>query len=456
MEKPARGRILIVDDDVSILRTLKLLLRDSFDQVHTISNPKFIPSEIKKQRYDVILLDMNFSIGKQSGDEGLFWLKQIIETDPTQVVLMITAYGEINLAIKAIKQGATDFIVKPWENTKLIATLRTGVKLCQSNRNLSRLEDQQQLIHEDKKRQFQFIPGSSPGMLEVVSIINKVAATDANVLLLGDNGTGKELIARDIHNKSERRNKIFLSVDLGSLSENLFESELFGHVKGAYTGADTDKAGRFEIAEGGTLFLDEIANLPLSLQGKLLTAIQQRKIIPLGSADEREIDIRLICATNQPLPDMVKENLFREDLLYRINTVQIEIPPLRERGEDIIQLAEHFLLKYARKYNKPQLRFTSEALQILSRHSWPGNVRELEHAVERAIILSEGNILVEEDFVFSPKSGFQEESLTSIEDIEKHYLIKSLEKNRGKLTKVAEDLNLSRQTIYRKMKKYGL
>jgi len=451
-----RGRILIVDDDVSILRTLKLLLRDDFDLVQTISNPKFIPSEIKKQRYDVILLDMNFSIGKQSGNEGLFWMKQIIEIDPTQVVLMITAYGEINLAVKAIKQGATDFIVKPWENTKLIATIRTGVKLCQSNRNLSRLEDQHQLMYEDNQRQFQFIPGSSPGMLEVVNIINKVAATDANVLLLGDNGTGKELIARDIHNKSGRRNKIFLSVDLGSLSENLFESELFGHVKGAFTGADTNKAGRFEIAEGGTLFLDEIGNLPLSLQGKLLTAIQQRKITPLGTADEREIDIRFICATNQPLLDMVKENLFREDLLYRINTVQIEIPPLRERGEDINQLAEHFLLKYARKYKKPQSRFTSGTLQKLSRHSWPGNVRELEHAVERAVILSEGNILVEDDFVFSPKSGFEEESLTSIEDIEKYYLIKSLEKNRGKLTKVAEDLNLSRQTIYRKIKKYGL
>ena len=451
-----RGRILIVDDDVSILRTLKLLLRDDFDLVQTISNPKFIPSEIKKQRYDVILLDMNFSIGKQSGDEGLFWMKQIIEIDPTQVVLMITAYGEINLAVKAIKQGATDFIVKPWENTKLIATIRTGVKLCQSNRNVSRLEDQHQLMHEDMQRQFQFIPGSSPGMLEVVNIINKVAATDANVLLLGDNGTGKELIARDIHNKSGRRNKIFLSVDLGSLSENLFESELFGHVKGAFTGADTNKAGRFEIAEGGTLFLDEIGNLPLSLQGKLLTAIQQRKITPLGTADEREIDIRFICATNQPLLDMVKENLFREDLLYRINTVQIEIPPLRERGEDINQLAEHFLLKYARKYNKPQSRFTSGTLQKLGRHSWPGNVRELEHAVERAVILSEGNILVEDDFVFSPKSGFEEESLTSIEDIEKYYLIKSLKKNRGKLTKVAEDLNLSRQTIYRKIKKYGL
>jgi len=456
MEKALRGRVLIVDDDVAIQRTLKLLLRDDFDLVQTLSNPKFIPSEIKKQAYDVVILDMNFSIGKQSGDEGLFWLKQIIGIDPKQVVIMITAYGEINLAVKAIKQGATDFIVKPWENAKLISTIRTGVKLSQSNRNISRLENQHLVIHEDNQRQFQFIPGSSPGMLDVLNIINKVADTDANVLLLGDNGTGKELIARDIHNKSGRRSKIFLSVDLGSLSENLFESELFGHVKGAFTGADANKAGRFEVAGGGTLFLDEIGNLPLSLQGKLLTAIQQRKITPLGSADEREIDIRFICATNQPLSEMVKDNLFREDLLYRINTVQIEIPPLRERGDDIIHLAEHFLLKYARKYNKPNSRFTSGALMKLSRHSWPGNVRELEHAVERAIILSEGNILVEDDFVFNQKSVFQEESLTSIEDIEKYYIIKSLEKNRGKLTKVAEDLNLSRQTIYRKIKKYGL
>jgi len=456
MENPLRGKILIVDDDVSILRTLKLLLKDDFDLVQTISNPKFIPGEIKKQSYDVVLLDMNYSIGKQSGDEGLFWMKEIFKIDPSQVVIMITAYGEINLAVKAIKQGATDFVVKPWENTKLIATIRTGVKLSQSNRKISRLEDQHLMIHEDNRRQYQFIPGSSPRMLEVMNIINKVADTDANVLLLGDNGTGKELIARDIHNRSGRRNKIFLSVDLGSLSENLFESELFGHVKGAFTGADADKPGRFEIAEGGTLFLDEIGNLPLSLQSKLLTAIQQRKITPLGSAEEREIDIRLICATNRPLNDMVKDNLFREDLLYRINTVQIEVPPLRERGDEIIHLAEHFLLKYAGKYNKPHSRLTSGALLKLSRHSWPGNVRELEHAVEKAVILSEGIILGEEDFVFNPKPGFEEESLTSIEDIEKYYIIKSLEKNRGKLTKVAEDLNLSRQTIYRKIKKYGL
>ncbi|MCJ7716178.1 MAG: sigma 54-interacting transcriptional regulator, partial [Anaerolineales bacterium] len=301
MEKPVRGRILIVDDDVSLLRTLKLLLRDDFDLIQTISNPKFIPSEIKKQRYDVILLDMNFSIGKQSGDEGLFWMKQIIEIDPTQVVIMITAYGEINLAVKAIKQGATDFIVKPWENTKLIATIRTGIKLCQSNRNISRLEDQQQMMHEDLRRQFQFIPGSSPGMLEVLNIINKVADTEANVLLLGDNGTGKELIARDIHNKSGRRNKIFMSVDLGSLSENLFESELFGHVKGAFTGAWKDKKGLVEKAHNSTLFLDEIADLKPELQTKLLRLLQDGEYKPVGSEVTRKADIRFVAATNHDL-----------------------------------------------------------------------------------------------------------------------------------------------------------
>jgi DNA-binding NtrC family response regulator len=456
MEKPICGRILIVDDDVSILRTLKLLLRDDFDLVQTISDPRFIPNEIKKQRYEVILLDMNFSIGKQSGAEGLFWMKEIFKIDPSLAVIMITAYGEINLAVEAIQQGATDFVVKPWENAKLMATIRTGVKLCQSKRELSRLEDQQKVMREDNRRQHQFIPGNSPGMLRVIHTINKVADTEANVLLLGDNGTGKELIARDIHNKSSRSDRIFLSVDLGSLSETLFESELFGHVKGAFTGADSDKAGRFELAEGGTLFLDEIGNLPPSLQGKLLSAIQQRKITPLGSSDEKDIDIRLICATNQPLHKMVEDKLFREDLLYRINTVQIEIPPLRERGDDIIQLAEHFLFTYSRKYSRSHTRFTSGALQKLRRHAWPGNVRELEHAVEKAVILSEGKVLDEEDFAFNPKPGSREESLKSLEDIEKYYIIKSLDKHRGNLTKVAEELNISRQTIYRKMKKYGL
>jgi DNA-binding NtrC family response regulator len=450
------GRILIVDDDDSICRTLKLLLKDEFDLVQTISNPGLIPGEIGKVQYDVILLDMNYAAGDQSGNEGMFWMKEIYKTDPSLVVIMITAYGEIKLAVKAIKAGATDFIVKPWENEKLIATLRTGVKLCRSNRKISRLETQQLLLQEDHSRQFRFIPGSSKGMMNIMDTINKVAGTDANVLLLGENGTGKELVAREIHNRSGRKDKVFMSVDLGSLSENLFESELFGYVKGAFTGADKDKAGRFESAGGGTLFLDEIGNLPLSLQGKLLTAIQQRRITPLGSVNEREIDIRLICATNRPLHKMVTNGIFREDLLYRINTVEIEIPPLRERGDDIVHLAEHFLRKYSGKYKKPGTRFSSGALHKINQYSWPGNVRELEHSIERAVILSDSSILDENDFVLKQIPDSKEDTLTSIEDIEKHYIMRSLEKNRGKLTKVAEELNLSRQTIYRKIKKYGL
>lgn len=432
------------------------MLRDEFDRVDGISDPRFIPSELKKQRYEVVLLDMNYSIGKQSGEEGFFWMKEIFKIDPSMVVIMITAYGEINLAVEAIKQGATDFVVKPWENAKLIATIRTGVKLCRSGRDVSRLETQKQILQEDSRRLRKFIPGDSPGMLKVMETINKVAETEANVLLLGDNGTGKELIAREIHERSSRKSQVFLTVDLGALSETLFESELFGHVKGAYTGADSPKTGRFELARGGTLFLDEIGNLPLSLQGKLLTAIQQRKISPLGSPEERDVDIRLICATNQPLFQMVEEKLFREDLLYRINTVQVEIPPLRDRGEDIIQLAEYFLNKYSRKYNRSPIRFTSGAQKKILRHSWPGNVRELEHAVEKAVILSDGNILDGEDFAFSTMPRHGEEPLKSMEDIEKHYILKSMDRHRGNLSKVAEELDISRQTIYRKMKRYGL
>ena len=456
MEKPESGRILIVDDDESIRRTLKLLLKEAFDKVETLADPRFIPAELRKESYDVILLDMNFSPGEQSGKEGMFWLKEILTADPYLIVIMITAYGEINLAVQAVKQGATDFIVKPWENEKLISTLRTGVKLCRSNRKISRLEHQQLILQNEFDRRYHFVPGSSAKMNELMKVINKVAVTEANILLLGENGTGKELVAREIHNRSGRKDKIFLSVDLGSLSESLFESELFGHVKGAFTGAFSDKPGRFESAGGGTLFLDEIGNLPISLQGKLLTAVQQRKITPIGSGDEREIDIRLICATNRPIHEMVTENLFREDLLYRINTVQIEIPPLRTRGTDIIQLAEHFLLIYSRKYKKPNIKYTSGTLQKLMEYSWPGNVRELEHTVERAVILSEGDKLVEDDFLFRPEPASSDESLRSMDDIERYYIQKSLEKNRGVLSKVAEEMNLSRQTIYRKIKKYDL
>lgn len=456
MENGSKGRILVVDDDQSILRTMKLLLKDEFDQVKTISNPKFIPNEFNKGSYEVVLLDMNFTIGNQSGKEGLFWMSEIKKRDPSVEVIMITAYGDINLAVQAIKLGATDFVVKPWENAKLIATLQSGVRLCRSNRRVDRLKHQQSMLHEENNRRFSFVPGNSENMLEVLNVISKVAATDANVLILGENGTGKEIVARELHNRSSRKEHVFMAVDLGSLSEGLFESELFGHVKGAFTGAYSDKPGRFEASYGGTLFLDEIGNLPLSLQGKLLTAIQQKRILPLGSAMEKEIDLRLICATNQPIREMVKDGLFREDLLYRINTVEINVPPLRERGDDIIRLAEHFLLKFSKKYDKPGIRFTTHALQKLKKHVWPGNVRELQHAVERAVILSRSNSLHGDDFNFFNARDNNPDALKSIEEIEKYYISRSLEQHRGKLTKVAEEMNLSRQTIYRKVRKYGL
>ncbi len=452
----SRGNILIVDDDKSLLRTLQLLLKEEFNRVETVSNPNRVPEEISIGNYDVVLLDMNFSAGVQTGNEGIYWMNEIRTMDPAIVVILITAYGDVGLAVRAMKEGATDFIVKPWENEKLIATLKTGVKLRQSNRKVNQLESQRNMVDTDLNRMFQFIPGDSTEMQEVVNIIKKVAKTDANVLLLGENGTGKEVIAREIHLQSDRKDQVFMSVDLGSLSENLFESELFGHVKGAFTGADSDRTGRFEAATGGTLFLDEIGNLPLSLQGKLLTAIQRKKIVPLGSTVERHIDMRLICATNRPIHDMVNENLFREDLLYRINTVQIDVPPLRDRGEDIIRLAEHFLLKYAKKYRKQDLKLTRGAIHKFLSYSWPGNVRELEHAIEKAVILADSKMLTEEDFLFSAKYEKKEEELSSFEDIERHYIQKALEKHRGKLTEVARELKLSRQTIYRKLKKYGL
>jgi len=374
---------------------------------------------------------MNFSAGIQTGNEGIYWMNEIISFDPTIVVILITAYGDVKLAVRAMKDGATDFIVKPWENEKLIATLRTGVKLRRSNLKIDQLESKQSVIHNDLNRMFQFIPGDSPKMLEAMKIIKKVALTDANVLLLGENGTGKEVIAREIHIQSERKDEIFMSVDLGSLSENLFESELFGHIKGTFTGADSDRIGRFESAMGGTLFLDEIGNLPLSLQVKLLTAIQRKKIVPLGSTVERHIDMRLICATNRPIYEMVNENLFREDLPYRINTVQIDVPPLRDRGEDVVRLAEHFLLKFSKKYRKPDLKLTRGVIRKFLSYSWPGNVRELEHTLEKAVILSDDKILTEEDFDFSPRYEKKEEELKSIEDIERHYILKALEKHGG-------------------------
>lgn len=452
-----KGNILIVDDDKSMLRTLQLLLKHEFERVITISNPNRIPEMMSKETCDVILLDMNFSAGKQTGNEGIFWLGEILKIDPEAIVVMITAFGDIKLAVKAIKEGATDFILKPWDNDKLITTIKTGIKLRHSNQRINLLENQRKLINDDLDRHFKLIEGKSGAMLNILKIISKVANTDANILIMGENGTGKEVIAREIHRRSSRRNQIFVSVDLGSLSENLFESELFGHIKGAFTGAVSNRPGLFESARDGTLFLDEIGNLPLSLQAKLLTAIEHRKIIPLGSDREIGINVRLIIATNLPLYDLVQEGLFRRDLLYRINTVQIDIPPLRERCEDIQILAEYFLQKYSRKYFNPNLKFHMNVLKKLKSYDWPGNVRELEHLVEKAVILADDDILQADDFqLISHSQSHELNALRTLDEIENYYIKRAYEKHRGNLAEVARELNISRPTVYRKIKKYGL
>ncbi len=452
-----KGTILVVDDDKTMLRTLLLLLKHEFEQVLTISNPNRIPEMLRKESCDVILLDMNFLAGNQTGNEGIFWLREILNIDPEAIVILITAYGDVNLAVEAMKEGATDFIMKPWENEKLISTIKTGIKLRHSNWQIKFLENQKRLFNEDIDRQFKLVGGKSKAMLNVLKVISKVADTDANILIMGENGTGKEVIAREIHRRSSRRNQVFISVDLGSLSESLFESELFGHMKGAFTGAISNRAGRFESARGGTLFLDEIGNLPLSLQSKLLSTIENKKIIPLGSDKEIGIDVRLIFATNLPLYELVQGGLFREDLLYRINTVQIDLPPLRERNEDILILAEYFLDKYSRKYFKPDLRFQLNVWKKFKSYNWPGNVRELEHTIEKAVILSENNILKLSDFQLTSltkKSDMKEPG--TIEEIEKYYIKRALVKHSGNLTRVARELNISRPAVYRKIKKYGL
>ena len=366
-----------------------------------ISNPNQIISYINKEDYDVILLDMNFSAGVNTGNEGIYWLNRILKSDPLAAVVMITAYSDVDLAVRAIKEGATDFVVKPWDNNKLIITLQAALKLRQSKIENKKLRDRQKQINKGIMNQSVPLIGKSQAMGNVLQMINKVARTDANVLVTGENGTGKELIVKEIHNNSHRADEAFISVDIGTITETLFESEMFGHVKGAFTDAKEDKPGWFETASGGTLFLDEIGNLSFNMQSKLLAAIQNRAIYRVGSKTPIPFDIRLICATNKNLEELVAKNLFREDLYYRINTIVIELPPLRDRGEDIVLLAEHFLKEYAVKYEKFNLKFSSKTLDKLMKYNWPGNVRELRHTVEKAVILCESDVLTPDDFIIS-------------------------------------------------------
>ena len=452
------GKLLIVDDHKQVLKALIQMLEPEFESITGISNPNQIISYINKEEYDVILLDMNFSAGVNTGNEGIYWLNRILKSDPLAAVVMITAYSDVNLAVRAIKEGATDFVVKPWDNNKLITSLQAALKLRQTKIENKKLRERQKQINKGIINQSDPLIGKSQPIENVLQVIKKVARTDANVLVIGENGTGKELIVKEIHNNSRRADEAFISIDIGTITETLFESEMFGHIKGAFTDAKEDKTGWFETASGGTLFLDEIGNLSLTMQSKLLTAIQNRVIHKVGSKTPIPFDIRLICATNKNLEEMVSNNLFREDLFYRINTIVIEIPPLRERGEDIVLLAEHFLKEYSGKYEKFSLKFSSKTLDKLMKYNWPGNVRELRHTIEKAVILCESDILTPDDFLISHLS--QQNSLRqkppTFSEIEKQALQSALNNNNGSVMKASKELDIARQTMYNKMQKYNL
>ncbi len=454
------AKILIVDDDQDVLLAAKLFLKQHFNIVHTEREPDNIPNLLAVENYDVILLDMNFSKDATSGKEGFHWLNVILEIDPAAVVIFITGYGDIELAVQGIKQGATNFLLKPWENKKLLATITANLKVRESKKELENLRSRQKVMMADQDQSYADIIGTSPAMNQVLGSVQKVAKTDANVLILGENGTGKELIARAIHKASNRSNEVFISVDLGAISESLFESELFGFKKGAFTDAKEDRAGRFEAAHKGTIFLDEIGNLSLGLQSKLLSVLQNRKVVRLGTNKEIPIDVRLVCATNMPLYQMVNENKFRQDLLYRINTVEVKVPPLRERLEDLPDLIDHFLKIYSKKYNQPTKRVSPSTMKRLEKHNWPGNIRELQHAVERAVIMSESNVLEPHDFFLSQMDDNKPADITTpsmnLEETEKMLIRKVIDKHGGNISKAAKELGLTRASLYRRLEKYGI
>lgn len=450
------GKILIVDDNRSALSALKLLLQFEFNTVVTISNPNQINAELQSNEYDVILLDMNFSAGVNTGNEGLYWLGEIKKMAPATEVVMITAYGDVELAVKALKKGAADFILKPWENEKLIATLHSAFKLRQSNLEVAELKTKESSLKKAMNPQPHAIVGTSTAVLAMLKMIQKVAKTDASVLITGENGTGKELVAREIHIRSARSSEILVTVDMGAIPVTLFESELFGHMKGAFTDAREDRIGKIQLAEKGTLFFDEIGNLPLSLQSKLLVALESRTIVPVGGNKPVPVNIRLITATNSNLEEMVATQEFREDLLYRLNTIRIDVPPLRDRGEDIEILSNYFLKCFEQKYNKNSLKMSQQAVKKLMKHEWPGNIRELQHTIEKAVILSDGDILRAEDFVFRIPGKKLHGAPQTLEDMERSLIEDALDRQNGNLTAAADQLGISRQTLYNKIKRYDI
>ncbi len=456
LEKP---KVLVVDDNEDILLSIKLLLKGYASVIITEKNPEKIREHLSGESFDIIFLDMNFSKDTTSGSEGFFWLKEILKIDPQAVVILITAFGDVDTAVRAIKEGATDFVLKPWQNEKLLATFSSAGKLRDSRVELKKIKTQHHFINKISENSFAEIVGLSEPMQKVFQTITKVADTDANVLILGENGTGKELVARALHKNSKRAGEVFISVDIGALSQTLFESELFGYVKGAFTDAKEDRPGRFEIASGGTIFLDEIGNIPLELQSKLLTAIQNKEVTRLGSNRPINIDIRLICATNIPIYERVAENKFRQDLLYRINTVEIQLPPLRERKGDIPILAEYFLSMFKRKYNKPNLFIDKLTMKEFESYAWPGNVRELQHVLERSVILCDTDAICPGDIYFNigiTKSTGDEVDTFNLDEIEKKIIQKALLKFEGNVSKAAKELGLTRTSLYRRMEKHGL
>ncbi|CCH51948.1 two component, sigma54 specific, transcriptional regulator, Fis family [Fibrisoma limi BUZ 3] len=457
------GKILIVDDDTDVLLAAKLLLKRHFSVVDIEKNPERLPFLVGNNAYDVIILDMNFTRDVNSGKEGFDWLDRILDLNAQVSVILFTAYGDVEMAVRAIKAGATDFVLKPWQNDKFLETIRLAVE-GKRKREKSDDESLRKSKTSGKRAGSQTLIG--PAMRPVLETVERVAPTDANVLILGENGTGKDLVAREIHQQSSRRDKPFVSVDVGALSETLFESELFGHVKGAFTDAREDRAGRFEEAHGGTIFLDEIGNLTASQQARLLTVLQQRQVTRVGSNKPRAVDVRLICATNADLNERVADRTFRQDLLYRINTIELQLPPLRERPDDIVPLVEHFLKLYSKQYNRPVTTINPALVSQLRQYRWPGNVRELQHAVERAVILARGSVLEPADFALkaaatvggpdtSPRDNPVRETM-QLEDMEKQLIQQAMHKHQGSITDVAKELGLSRQALYRRLEKYGL
>ncbi len=448
-----QGTILVVDDNKGILTAVQMLLGTCFEKVITISTPNKIKATLHDENIDVVLLDMNFSAGINTGNEGLFWLSEIKKEDASIQVVLFTAYADIDLAVRGIKEGAADFVVKPWDNAKLLETLKTAYNIRTANRKGFSIVTDKLVVSKESGMFW----GESNAMQQLRSLIEKVARTDANILVTGENGTGKEMLAREIHILSNRKKETLVPVDMGAITETLFESELFGHVKGAFTDARADRPGKFEVANKGTLFLDEIGNLSYHLQAKLLTALQRRSIVRVGSNTPIPVNIRLICATNRDLQEMVQKGDFREDLLYRINTIHVEIPPLRERPEDIVPLTEIFLSKYTKIYGKTAMCLSLDAKEKLKAQPWFGNIRELEHTIEKAVIIAERSVLDGNDFDFprAKKKPVTKEA-TTLEEMEYNMIKNAMDKYSGNLSLVASQLGISRQTLYNKIKRYEL